>query len=58
MTSGEVAEVFGVNSKTVTHWANIGKISCFRTPGGNRRFFTKEVDRLFAEGYTPINPDA
>jgi excisionase family DNA binding protein len=34
----EVAEMFGVDPKTVVKWADAGKIPCIRTPGGHRRF--------------------
>ena len=40
---GEVAALFGVDRKTVTRWANAGKLKFVRTPGGHRRFFELEV---------------
>ena len=40
----EVAEIFRVNPKTVTRWANAGKISSIRTLGGHRRFRRSEVE--------------
>lgn len=43
MTPGEVADLLRVNPKTVTRWANQGKISSVRTPGGHRRFKAIEV---------------
>jgi excisionase family DNA binding protein len=47
MTSGEVAAVFRVNRKTVARWAQDGKIvTCFRTPGGHRRFREADVRAL------------
>lgn len=38
MTSAEVAELFQVDPKTVTRWAQQGKIESIVTPGGRRRF--------------------
>jgi excisionase family DNA binding protein len=38
LTPNEVAEIFRVNPKTVTRWAQSGKISAIRTLGGHRRF--------------------
>lgn len=38
MTPGEVAKLFRVDPKTVTRWANAGKIPSMKTPGGHRRF--------------------
>lgn len=31
LTPGEVARLFGVNPKTITRWASIGKLSPIRT---------------------------
>ena len=38
MTTGEVAEEFGVDPKTVARWARDGKLPYLVTPGGHRRF--------------------
>lgn len=46
MTPGEVASVFRVDPKTVTRWANTGRISSFKTPGGHRRYPRADVERL------------
>jgi excisionase family DNA binding protein len=45
MTPAEVAQVFRVDSKTVTRWANEGRLRTIRTLGnpGHRRFFEAEV---------------
>ena len=42
----EVAEMFRVDPKTVTRWANDGKLSAIRTLGGHRRFREEEVMEL------------
>lgn len=42
----EVAELFGVNVKRVTRWANTGQLPCVRTLGGHRRFRADDVLRL------------
>jgi excisionase family DNA binding protein len=39
----EVAELFRVDPKTVTRWANDGKLTAIRTLGGHRRFSQQEV---------------
>lgn len=39
----QVAELAGVEPRTITRWANLGKISSFRTLGGQRRFSEKTV---------------
>ena len=46
LTPAEVASLFRVDPKTVTRWANAGKISAVRTLGGHRRFSEREVRRL------------
>jgi excisionase family DNA binding protein len=38
LTPAEVAAILYVDPKTVTRWAKAGKLNCFRTPGGHRRF--------------------
>lgn len=46
MTPGEVAELFGVDPKTVTRWAAAGKLSALRTLGGHRRYRRDEVRQM------------
>lgn len=46
MTPGEVARMFGVDPKTVTRWADAGKLSALRTLGGHRRYRADEVVTL------------
>ena len=43
MTPGEVAKLFAVDPKTVSRWANTGKISSVKTIGGHRRFLASEI---------------
>ncbi|MFH5821796.1 BldC family transcriptional regulator [Georgenia sp. AZ-5] len=50
LTPSEVAARFRVDPKTVTRWANAGKISSIRTLGGHRRFRRSEVEELLAAG--------
>lgn len=52
MTTGEVAALFRVAPRTVTRWANDGKLSCFRTVGGIRRYSRKEVMGLIKATHT------
>jgi excisionase family DNA binding protein len=46
LTPAEVAGLFRVDPKTVTRWAQAGKISSIRTLGGHRRFRQSEVKAL------------
>jgi excisionase family DNA binding protein len=55
MTPGEVAALFRVDPKTVTRWAQAGKLTRIRTPGGHSRFREGEV-MAFARGESPAAP--
>lgn len=46
LTPSEVARKFKVDPKTVTRWAQAGKLTSFRTLGGHRRFKASEVEAL------------
>jgi len=55
LTPAEVATMFRVNPKTVTRWAEAGKLASIRTLGGHRRFREKEVLDLLA-GLPQVRP--
>jgi len=57
LTPGEVAGLFRVNPKTVTRWANAGKLTPVRTLGGHRRYRRSEVERLLIEGGMILNDE-
>jgi len=44
MTPGEVAALCRVEPKTITRWADEGKLPFFRTIGGHRRFHRADVE--------------
>jgi excisionase family DNA binding protein len=46
LTPAEVAALFRVDAKTVTRWAQQGKIRSIRTLGGHRRYREAEVRAL------------
>ena len=46
MTPAEVAALFRVDPKTVTRWADAGKMTAVRTLGGHRRYCRDEVQNL------------
>lgn len=48
LTPSEVAGLFRVDPKTVTRWADEGKLSTIRTLGGHRRFRASEISILFS----------
>jgi len=50
LTPAEVAALLLVDPRTVTRWANKGRISSIRTPGGHRRFREAEIRALLRGG--------
>ena len=49
LTPAEVAQMFHVDPKPVTRWAQAGKLSYMRTLGGHRRYHRHEVIELLKE---------
>lgn len=49
LTPAEVATLFRVTPKTVTRWAEAGKLPVVKTLGGHRRFPAQHVHRVRAE---------
>ena len=48
LTPAEAAALFGVAAKTVARWADTGKLTSVRTPGGHRRFRWDEIRQMLA----------
>lgn len=48
LTPAEVAAIFRVTPKTVTRWAETGKLPAQRTLGGHRRFRSSDVKAALA----------
>lgn len=48
LNPGQVADIFGVTTVTVAEWADTGKLPCFKTPGGQRRFRRADVEAFLA----------
>ena len=46
LTPAQVAALFRVDPKTVTRWAQAGKLTSIRTLGGHRRYRESEVREL------------
>lgn len=49
LTPGQVARLFGVDPKTVSRWADAGKLVAMRTLGGHRRYRAREVEALLGD---------
>ncbi len=54
LRTGEVARLAGVTPITIVRWANAGRVKCYRTLGGDRRFEPSEVARLLRELGKPV----
>jgi excisionase family DNA binding protein len=50
LTPGEVAGLFRVDVKTVTRWAQAGKLGSIKTPGGHRRYSAQQVEAIRTGG--------
>ena len=50
LTPAQAGAVFGVDPKTITRWADAGKIASQRTIGGHRRFKEEDVAFLLEHG--------
>lgn len=49
LTSGQVADLFGVTPRTVDRWEEAGKLDAHRTLGGHRRFARSQIYGLLAD---------
>jgi excisionase family DNA binding protein len=47
-TSSQAAVYLGVSLATIRRWTDAGHISCYRTPGGQRRFSREQLDDFVA----------
>jgi excisionase family DNA binding protein len=47
-TSSQAASYLGVSLATIRRWADAGYVSCYRTPGSQRRFSRRQLDEFIA----------
>jgi excisionase family DNA binding protein len=47
-TSSQAARYLGVSLATVRRWTDAGHVSCYRTPGGQRRFSREQLDSFMS----------
>jgi excisionase family DNA binding protein len=56
-TSSQAARYLGVSLATIRRWTDAGHVSCYRTPGGQRRFAREQLDdfitSMHREGPSP-----
>ncbi len=46
ITPALAAKRLGVHVDTLKKWADEGKLDCWRTPGGHRRFSSQDLERF------------
>jgi len=46
MRLAEAAEMLGVHPETLRRWADEGKVPYVRTPGGERRFASEDIEAV------------
>ena len=47
--SYQIAEIMGVNVSTVKRWTDAGKLKCYQTIGGHRKFHLKDLTAFIAK---------
>ena len=47
---GAAAELLGVSENTLRRWSDAGKLVCYRSAGGHRRYRRADVDALLRDG--------
>jgi excisionase family DNA binding protein len=45
-TSSQAAVYLGISLATIRRWTDAGHISCYRTPGGQRRFSREQLEHF------------
>ena len=48
LNSKEVAMIMGVHVSTVKRWTDTGKLPCYQTPGGHRKFILSHINEFLA----------
>jgi excisionase family DNA binding protein len=48
-TTNDVANILRVDKSTIKRWTDEGKLKCFRTPGGHRKFRSEDVYDFMSE---------
>ena len=49
LTPKQVQEKFGYHPKTLSRWADEGKIKYTKSPGGHRRYLLSSLEKLAAD---------
>ena len=49
LNSKEVGMIMGVHVSTVKRWTDAGKLPCYQTPGGHRKFILSHINEFLAK---------
>ena len=49
LNSKEVAMIMGVHVSTIKRWTDAGKLPCYQTPGGHRKFILRHINEFLAK---------
>jgi excisionase family DNA binding protein len=55
-TSSQAARYLGVSLATIRRWTDAGHVSCYRTPGGQRRFAREQLDEFITSMHRDVEP--
>ncbi|MFA5833139.1 MAG: helix-turn-helix domain-containing protein [Bacteroidota bacterium] len=55
-TTHDVANILHVDKSTVKRWTDEGKLKCFRTPGGHRKFRSEDLYNFITENNYGTQP--
>ena len=55
---GQAATYIGVSPASLRKWSNQGLLPVYRTPGGQRRFWTHDLDEFMRSMRQPALPGA
>ena len=50
LTPEQAGARLGIGAKTLTRWADTGRIKCVRLPSGHRRYRLSDVDAILRDG--------
>lgn len=48
LSTSQAAHALGVSLGTIRRWSDLGYIESYRTPGGQRRFSTEQIEQFLA----------
>ena len=58
MSTSQAAKALGVSLGTIRRWSDMGYLESYRTPGGQRRFSSEQIEHFLARLQRGANPTA